>query len=265
MIRVASKYKAPQCGAFLLWLSCILGVAIHPSTLRAAACTAPQDAETAEVRLVIDGDTLQLRDGRHIRLIGLDTPEIGRDGEPDMPGAQAAKAALQRLVREGGDRIYLQPGQEPRDRYRRWLAHLYSADGKSLTQALLREGLGRQIAIPPNLSNLECYRDAEAEARAERRGLWKTALQEAASLHGDERGFHLLRGRIVHVGRSRSGLWLDLDGGVAIRITWRDWAAFDLSKPESLQGRRLEFRGWLYLKNGELRVRVRHPSAIRWL
>lgn len=265
MIRAASKIKAPQCGAFLLWLLCIPGGAIFPSPLPAADCTAPLDAEAAEVRRVIDGDTLQLRDGRHIRLIGLDTPEIGHDGAPDMPGAQAAKAALQRLVRQGGERIYLQPGRESRDRYRRWLAHLYSADGKSLTQALLREGLGRQIAIPPNLSNLECYRDAEAEARAGRRGLWKTALREASDLRGDERGFHLLRGRIVHVGRSRSALWLDLDGGLAIRITWRDWAAFDLAKPESLQGRRLEFRGWLYVKNGEQRVRVRHPSAIRWL
>ncbi|MEJ2593117.1 MAG: thermonuclease family protein, partial [Candidatus Thiodiazotropha sp.] len=188
MDRAAFDKKAPQCGAFLLWLCCAFGLAFLPSPSAADSCSVPKDAELAAVRQVIDGDTLQLRDGRHVRLIGLDTPEIGHDGKRDMPGGQAAKAALRRLVREGGDRVYLQLGRESRDRYHRWLAHLYTPDGKSLTQALLREGLGRQIAFPPNLSNFECYRDAEASARANKRGLWQTAVQEAASLHGDESG-----------------------------------------------------------------------------
>ena len=265
MDRAAFDDKAPQCGAFLLWLCCALGLAFLPPPSVAGICSVPKDAELAAVRQVIDGDTLQLRDGRHIRLIGLDTPEIGHDGERDMPGAQAAKSALQQLVHAGGDRVYLQPGRESRDRYRRWLAHLYTPDGKSLTQALLRKGLGRQIAFPPNLSNLECYRDAEASARAEKRGLWQTAVQEAASLQGDESGFHLLRGRIAHVGRSRSALWLDLEGGLAIRIAWKDWDAYFRSEAEPQVGRRLEFRGWIYRQKGEQRVRVRHPSAMRWL
>jgi micrococcal nuclease len=263
MARVASSKKAPLSGAFLLWLLFMVG--ILPQPLRAGDCALPADAEQADVKWVIDGDTLQLRDGRHIRLIGLDTPELGRHGEQDMPGARAAKAGLRRLVRQGGNRVYLQPGRQPRDRYHRWLAHLYTPHGENLTQALLRAGLGRQIAVPPNLTNLDCYISAEDEARRHGLGLWRTAVLDAASLQGDERGFHLLQGRIVRVGRSRSALWLNLDGGLAIRITWREWAGFSLPKPESLQGRRLEFRGWLYRKNDEQRVRVRHPSAIRWL
>lgn len=265
MARVASNKKAPHSGAFLLWLLCTIGVGITSQTLRAGDCPLPGSAKPVDVKWVIDGDTLQLTDGRHIRLIGLDTPELGRDGRRDMPGARAAKAGLQRLVRQSGNRLYLQPGRQPRDRYRRWLAHLYTQDGKSLTQALLREGLGRQIAVPPNMGNLDCYISAEAGARSRGLGLWQTAVRDAANLSGDERGFHLLQGRIIRVGRSRSALWLNLEGGLAIRITWREWAGFSQPEPDSLTGRRLEFRGWLYRKNGEQRVRVRHPSAIRWL
>lgn len=259
----ASIKKAPHRGAFLLWLvwsGCIL-----PQPLLAGGCGKPEGSEKARVAKVIDGDTLQLSDGRHVRLIGIDTPELGYDGEPDMPGARAAKTGLQHLVSQSSHQIYLQPGRQPRDRYRRWLAHLYTLDGKSFTQALLVNGLGRQIAIPPNLSHLTCYQWAEAQARADRVGLWKVAVQDAASLHGDETGFHLLQGRIIRVGKSRSALWLNLEGGLAIRITWEEWAGFSLPDTESLQGRRLELRGWLYRRNGEQRVRVRHPSAIRWL
>ncbi|MET0123816.1 MAG: nuclease, partial [Candidatus Thiodiazotropha sp. 6PLUC9] len=76
---------------------------------------------------------------------------------------------------------------------------------------------------------------------------------------------HHLDGRIVRVGESRSALWLNLEGPLALRITWKDWKAFGIDDPEQLVGHSLEARGWLYQRKGQQRLRIRHPSSIRWL
>ncbi len=254
--------KASHRGAFLLFCGLLL---FSLNVVSAEFCGPPVDAEPVEVATVLDGDTLRLKDGRTIRLIGIDTPELARDGRPDMPGAKEAKAFLQRLVEQNANKLYLRPGSEAFDRYRRLLAHLYAQNGNNLTAELLAQGLGYQIAFPPNLYHLSCYEKAEAGARSRSLGLWRQPIPQASELAGRETGFHILRGEIIRIGRSKSALWLNVDEGPAIRITWKDWAGFPLSDPDLLLGRELEFRGWLYLRKGEQRVRIRHPSAIHGL
>ncbi|MCU7843444.1 MAG: thermonuclease family protein [Candidatus Thiodiazotropha sp. (ex Monitilora ramsayi)] len=244
---------------------CFFLSAVLPlKALSSDGCLPPPDTEKVEVVSVLDGDTLRLRDGRIIRLIGIDTPELGRDGRPDMAGATEAKAVMQRLIGESRNLLYLRKGREKRDRHRRWLAHLYTFESVNISAEMLRRGLGYQITVPPNLAHLSCYRSAETEARKSSSGLWRYPVRSADSLAGDETGFHILRGKIERVGRSRSAVWLNLAGGLAIRITWGDWAGFPLADPDELIGRHVEFRGWLYQRNGEQRVRIRHPASIDW-
>ena len=234
-------------------------------TAGAGECQAPEAAEVVTVKTVVDGDTIGLSDGRKVRLIGLDTPEIGHHGKLDGVGAQAARQTLQRLIDESQGRVYLQPGRQAKDRYGRLLAHLFNIRRENLTQQLLLVGRGYQIAMPPNLAYLTCYLDAETAAHRAGIGLWQKAPREASSLQGDETGFHLLRGQVREVNSSRRGLWLKLQGGLTLHITWQDWKAFDLEDPQTLVGRRLEVRGWLYLAKGVQSLNVHHPSAIQWL
>ncbi|MEJ2620337.1 MAG: thermonuclease family protein [Candidatus Thiodiazotropha sp.] len=254
--------KAPQCGAFLFVL--LLSLLIQPVSLTASECqpcsTAPQIVER-----VIDGDTVWLRSGEKLRLIGINTPELGHWGKPGQVGAQAAKSLLQRLVRESGGELSVCPGVEPRDRYGRQLVHLSGKNQKSIAAQLLRQGVGWAIAVPPNLKNNGCYFAAESQARRKQLGIWKRSPSPASGLSGDETGFHHLYGHIVRVGESRSALWMNLEGGLALRITWKDWDAFQIDNPKTVVGRKLEVRGWLYQRKGEQRVRIRHPSSIRWL
>src|SRR3989338_6623699 len=56
-----------------------------------AFCPLQPDLSEVRVRQVVDGDTLKLADGRSVRLIGLNTPELGRKGRSAEPGAQAAQ------------------------------------------------------------------------------------------------------------------------------------------------------------------------------
>jgi micrococcal nuclease len=259
-----SLQKAPQRGAFLLFVaSCWLSI---PGVV-SGACQSYRAGNKLAVSHVYDGDTLKLADGRSIRLIGIDTPEIGRDGKRDEPGAAVALHNLKQIVRASDNLIFMLPGVDDTDRYGRKLAHLYDQQGRNITEMLLRAGLGFTITFPPNLQNMECYRAAELQARNARRGLWRAASipLDAGKLSGNEEGFHLLRGRIERIGKSRRALWLNLVQGPALRIDWSDWKNFSNLEPTDLPGRRLEVRGWLYRRKGQQRMQVRHPSAVKWL
>jgi endonuclease YncB( thermonuclease family) len=218
------------------------------------------------VAWVYDGDSLRLEDGRKLRLIGIDTPELGRDSAPDRPGAEPARARLRRLLDARAGRVLLRPGIEPSDRYGRRLVHLYLPDGRNLARLMLAEGLGFAVAVPPNLRHLDCYFDAEGRARSARRGLWRgdPAIQ-AIDLPASAEGFHLIRGRIRRVGNSRRALWLNLHGGLALRVDSPDLQYFADLETDARQGRALEVRGWIYRRKGEQRMQLRHPASLRWL
>ncbi|MHB8822818.1 MAG: thermonuclease family protein, partial [Pseudomonadaceae bacterium] len=76
--------KASLVGAFFVSVTCSLSVQ--------AFCPAPERLPQFAVAQVIDGDTLRLTDGRSVRLIGLNTPELGRKGRAAEPLADAARS-----------------------------------------------------------------------------------------------------------------------------------------------------------------------------
>src|SRR5690606_38338142 len=112
-----------------------------------AFCPAPERLPQVAVAQVIDGDTLRLTDGRSVRLIGLNTPELGRKGRVAEPLADAARNHLQQLVKASDGRLGLRMGREARDRYGRVLAHAYDVQGNNLEAALLAQGLGFFVAV----------------------------------------------------------------------------------------------------------------------
>ena len=73
-------------------------------------------ASRAQVAHVIDGDTVVLRNGEHVRLVGIDTPER------DQCGYDAARDALAALV-EDRDVTLTRP-EADRDRYDRLLRYV---------------------------------------------------------------------------------------------------------------------------------------------
>lgn len=120
------------------------------------------------VALVNDGDTMRLTDGRKVRLLQIDAPEL----QTDCYG-RAALALLRRLAPEGA-RVTLQrdSGLDDRDRYGRLLRYVF-AGGRNVNLALVRAG-----AASPYFYRKERGRyaqdllDAVDEARAGTRGYW---------------------------------------------------------------------------------------------
>ncbi|WP_212629129.1 thermonuclease family protein [Pseudomonas sp. KB-10] len=243
--------KASLVGAFFVSLLC--------AGLAQAFC--PQRADLAQVvvRQVVDGDTVRLVDGRSIRLIGINTPELGRKGRSDEPYAVQAKRRLQALVDSSDGRVGLLYGAQRKDRYGRTLGHLYDRQGRNLEAQLLGEGLGFMVAVAPNSALVTCQAQAERLARSKRLGVWRDEqVKTAGQLRSG--GFALLGGRVTSVQRNRGGLWIDLDGGRVLRAAPELLGELDLPALQKLKGRRVEARGWVIdrqsrggLKSGQAR------------
>jgi endonuclease YncB( thermonuclease family) len=255
-VRARIRQEAPRRGAFLFFA---LALAVQGLALAAP----PAATERAVVASVVDGDTVILADGRHVRLVGINTPERGRDGAPHEPFYAQARALLERQV--SGQRVSLVAGAERVDRHGRTLAHLLLPDGRNVQEGLLEQGLAFAVAIPPNVQFLEPYIAAERRARARRAGVWAHpyyAPRPAAELDRGDAGFRLVRGRVQRVGESRRYVYLDLSRDVSLMIPRDAWDRSFPGRPQAWRGRDLIARGWLSDQGGKLRMKVYHPAMI---
>lgn len=235
-----------------------------PPVVAAAPCAADRIDERTQVAYVHDGDTVRLQDGRKLRLIGIDTPELGRDGEPDQPYAIAARDALRALLAQRQE-LDLRFDETRQDVHGRLLAHAFLADGTSVSAWLLERGYATILIVPPDDWNVHCYQAAERHAREERVGIWGLPRYQpmpSTRLEQTARGYRLIKGRVIHVGESAHSLWLDLEGNVAARIDRQDVGYFAGIPLRDLKGKKVIVRGWVYPYNGELQLRLRYPTGL---
>jgi endonuclease YncB( thermonuclease family) len=217
--------------------------------------------------LVVDGDTIELSDGRRVRLLGINTPEIGHDDGPPEPFAEPAKTFLESLA-SPGTRVKLRLDSEREDRYGRQLAHVFLRGGVNVQAELLAAGLAMTLVVPPNLWNRDCYARLEHAARAAQRGIWRLDRFRPAPanrLDPGTRGFRIVTGKIERLGEGGKNLWLELAPGMAIRVPKDDLVYFQDIALGALVGRRVEARGYVARRKGELQMTVRHPAALRLL
>ena len=132
----------------------------------------PQAQRTPEERLcvrVIDGDTLEVDHGEHVRLIGVDTPEtVDPRGPVEALGKEAT--AFTRHLAEG-KKVRLEFDRETVDAYGRTLAYVYLPDQTLLNSEIIRQGYGHAYTHFPFRYERE-FVLLEREARVAGRGLW---------------------------------------------------------------------------------------------
>ncbi len=244
---------------FSLLLVAAWGVRAAPET-----CPADRLDAWATVTHVYDGDTVRLDNDSKVRLIGLDTPELGHDGNPSQPYAVEAHRKLQGLLGPRR-RVGLRYDAERYDHHGRRLAHLFLPDGTNVQRALLEAGLATALVFPPNLWQQTCYAGAQTRARAAPRGLWRLhsySPTDASRLAKNTQGYRVVRGRVGEVGESSKSFWLNLSRRMALRIDKRDLDHFQTYSPRALKGKRVEARGMVRPWRGRLRMRIRHPAAL---
>ena len=261
--------KAPIRGAFFnaclsgcLLCTCLL--CAHIALAQPPECRPDRIDEQVEIAEVYDGDTVRLTDGRHVRLIGINTPERAHDDHAAEPLADEARQSLVALLKST-QRVGLRYGREKHDHYGRTLAQLFIDDQLNVQAAMVADGYAAVIAFPPNLQGQDCLWQQERLARQQRRGRWQLAMYrplDVARLSADTRGFRIIKGRLLRVHRTAKSIWLDLDGGMALRIAAADRPYFTKLDLDGLVGRTIIARGWIYRRNGELRMRLRHPNNL---
>jgi len=214
------------------------------------------------VAKVHDGDTLQLEDGRKIRLLGINTPEIESRHRSGEPGGIAARNWLTSQIGHG--KIRLEWDQQKQDHYGRWLAHLFTEQQLHLNLELVRAGLATVSLIPPNTRYSATLLAAQQQAEQQQLGIWsmsayqpRSAEQAIASpRHGWQR--ILARPQAVRPGRTYIRLSLSAKLDVKIPKT----ALVHFPPLEHYLHRPVEIRGWLSRHKDSYSILVRHPSAL---
>lgn len=114
-----------------------------------------------EIKRVIDGDTIELKNGEKVRYIGIDTPELNKSGkEDDECLAWVARERNDELLRAGKEIILISDKGAQRDKYNRLLRYVYS-NTMFVNRALALEGLGEFFACEPYMKNCPLMEDKE--------------------------------------------------------------------------------------------------------
>lgn len=130
--------------------------------------------EKAVVSKVVDGDTLELVSGKTVRFIGIDTPETV---DPRRPvGCFGKEASNETKGLLSGKEVILQKDVSDTDKYGRLLRLIFlplpSGQILFVNDYLVREGFARVLTYPPDVKYNEKFRQAENEAKENKRGLW---------------------------------------------------------------------------------------------
>ena len=211
------------------------------------------------VSRIVDGDTLHLKDGRKIRLLGINTPERAYHGKASQPFSKKATQLVKHLLRHN-KRVGLSYDQQKKDRYKRILAYVNLEDGRSIEQILLAKGFAQSLVIPPNDARVGCYRRIENKARLENLGIWqlpKNQWIDAKLLSKKAKGLYFIRGTILDYSESRNSIYLKLSHQLSIRIAKKDKIYFPDINFNTILGQLVSVRGWVNTYKGHQSISIR--------
>ncbi len=110
--------------------------------------------EKIDINYIIDGDSLKLKNGERLRLIGIDCYELSnyprafrqidgnktKDIQDVIKLGYEAKGYLKRIIDDNNDNIYLKRSPNL-DVYGRTLGTLYTKNGENINKMMLKNGL----------------------------------------------------------------------------------------------------------------------------
>ena len=136
----------------------------------------PPGAERHSVRNVYDGDTLTLTDGRRVRFLGIDTPEISEG----QPYAKEAKAYAKKYCDKKDIWLTYDNYGDRMDKFGRLLAFVWAESMSQgggyicINEGIVSEGLAT-VYLPrkdAKLRNLKTLLRLQKGARNAKRGIW---------------------------------------------------------------------------------------------
>ncbi len=137
--------------------------------------TSTASSANATITRVVDGDTVVVRIGKrieHVRLIGIDTPEVVDPRRPPQCYGKEASAYTKSLLPHNS-RVRLVLDAESRDAFHRILAYAYrESDGLFVNAAIAENGYATTLSRAPNTAHSREFQTLVLQAKQDRRGLW---------------------------------------------------------------------------------------------
>ena len=130
---------------------------------------APSIATYSKVTRVIDGDTIVIETGEHIRYIGMNTPEV------ESEECYASEAGEINKILVLGKVVKLEKDVSETDKYGRLLRFVYVGD-TFVDDYLVRKGFAKVMTVPPDIKYKDEFQMSEEYAKQNRLGLWSNCL-----------------------------------------------------------------------------------------
>lgn len=214
---------------------------------------------------VIDEQTILMKDGKIVRLLGVDYP-LGTDEDaPEQPFQ--AKELLDKLLPEGTEVMLYQKRQisdVKRGRVNRMgqlLAHLVRKDNDGwINGTLVANGLARALTTASNPEMIDQLYALEDKARSSAKGLWakdsRDGLLTPDTAQDGNGQLRVVEGKVSRAATSKNNLYLNFgndmkkDFTVMIPAALRKSLARQGTDPMNLSGKTIRVRGWIRSWNG---------------
>ena len=146
--------------------------------------------EWFNVKWVNDGDTIVLADGRNVRYIGINAPEIDHGSKKAEPYGYKAKNYNKKMVLS--TMIRLEIDKERYDQYGRLLAYIFLKDGKFVNKAMIEQGYAYLLPRRPNIRYNKVLLQSQRNAMSAKQGIWRNWKENESGYLGSRRSkrFH---------------------------------------------------------------------------
>ncbi|MBF0266543.1 MAG: thermonuclease family protein [Gammaproteobacteria bacterium] len=242
---------------------------LNPALL-ASECSEKLNVEKfdvlSDVVKVYDGDTIKLKDGKKVRLLGINTPELNHKTKNHQPYAYEAFQYLKKILIE--KKVALVWDKEKRDRYHRYLAYVYLPNGEDIQVKMLNAGLATSIVVLPNDSRLNCYRRFEETARRKIKGIWKQSSYQTkyvTELKRRVNGYRFIQGEIKSIKHFKTASLIKLSNDFQVYIKHEIYPTIrDKLNSSKWKNRAVTVRGWVNTYKGKLQIRLSHPDNLKF-
>lgn len=166
-LRSSRKYIFVATGFFLI--GAFFGGIFSPSSFFESVGSSSEGCFSRTVVHVVDGDTVDLKNGARVRMIGIDAPELNPSEGKKTFYAREAKEALEEMI--SGKEVCLEKGRgDEKDKYDRLLRYIRD-EGNFINAEMVKEGYARAYTRYP-FEYKALFVSLEREAKEAGRGLW---------------------------------------------------------------------------------------------
>lgn len=137
-----------------------------------------EKVEKVQVNRVVDGDTVELMDGRKVRYLNVDTPETVKSGTSVKCFGPEASEFNKKLMTKGRD-VWMTSDKAKTDRYGRELRFMFLTEntsdmGQSVNATLVKMGFGQAKFYSPNTTFKKDFEKWQFDAQQKPVGIWKS-------------------------------------------------------------------------------------------